>query len=574
MKLSLLALSLLPAAGSAAAAAAAASGLISVGLGTFSTASSGNWLYFDTASSQIQIGSFAASSPPATVFNVTAGATKGNYRILVTDNQLYVSTGNGTGIAKGTSKTASTFQTFNLTGNTDGTFYIKSWNGAWNKTTYSSADSSSRLVFGIPPAKASTALKFKWNPNPYRQTADGSIIYRTVSTDTTATALKYNISTFYPKLTGPTGQQMAYTVKWIGDARIANRPMLMYLGGSDSRSNQIMQETDVLDKTESTGFPKVVTAANSTLATALLSNYLLVVPASPTCYNTTTNTFVNNNCGTDKAMHFIKHYRPAELKRIYDEVLARYSFDTTRFALVGTGMGGRGGLRFAIEYPTLPAAVSMVSGALESNTSMYINALPYIAWNSGEGCWDVTKPNVGGVCADADRVRPTVDQGSKLAGFPIRLWSSRNDDTDTLQEALDTCTSVNAAPGGNCTVIDTNAPTHHSMAYYGRDVSDVNWLLTYQRLPGQNSQVIGAPPVVTTTTTTTTTTTSTSTDVSTPTLTSTTTTDPASSSSTTATTDPTPTDSASVIPSSTTSTDASTPTSVSTDTPPAPAPTA
>jgi len=220
-----------------------------------------------------------------------------------------------------------------------------------------------------------------------------------------------------------------------------------------------------------------------------------VVPASATCYNTTTNSFVDNSCGLPSGNHFIKHYRPWELKRIYDEVLSRFQFDTTRFALVGTGMGGRGGLRLAIEYPTLPAAVSMVSGALETNTSVYINALPYITWNSGEGCWDVTKPNVGGKCAGADRVQPTMEQGRKLAGFPIQLWSSRNDETDTLKEAQDTCKSVNAGVGGNCTLIDTNAPTHQSMSYCGRQVSDVDWLLTYQRMPGQNSRVIGAPVV-------------------------------------------------------------------------------
>ncbi|KAE8266480.1 hypothetical protein A4X09_0g5867 [Tilletia walkeri] len=382
------------------------------GVGTFTSSSSGRWLYYDLNTKQIFFGSTSTSSPPATVFNITA------------------------------------------------------------------------------------AIKFKWSPKPYTTIAGRGVTYRTFSTGSTASSLKYNVSTFYPpkqaSSTSPfSSNSYAYTVKWIGDAFQPGRPMLMYLGGSDARTNQIREETDVLAKTQSTGFPKVL-AANSTLGQALLKNYLVVVPASPTCYNTTTNSYSSNSCGVPNSNHFIKHYRPWELKRIYDEVLNRFSFDTTRFALVGTGMGGRGGLRFLLDYPTLPAAVSMVSGALETSTSLYIKALPYTNWNSGEGCWDVTKPNVGGTCASENVVQPTMEKGAMLTGFPIRLWSSRYDDVDTLAEATETCKMVNSGSKGNCTVIDTKAPNHPAMAYYSRDVSDVEWLASYQRLPGQASRLIGS----------------------------------------------------------------------------------
>ncbi|CAD6886017.1 unnamed protein product [Tilletia controversa] len=483
-----------------AVAPAASLAALATGVGTFVSAQSGRWLYYDLTSDQIKFGSISLKSPPATVFNISAGSTKGNYKVQVTDNRLYVSSGTGSSVAKGISKVAGTYNIFNFTQGSDGSFYFGAWNGAWAKTMYGAMDSSYRLAFTTSPSSASSAVKFKWTPKPYASDTGSGITYRTFSAGSTASSFKYNVSAFYPPQQGAASSSSAfssntyaYSVKWVGDAFQPNRPMLMYLGGSDSRTNEVRQETDVLAKTQSTGFPKVL-SYNSTVAEALLKNYLVVVPASPVCYNTTTNSYTTNNCGIPDSNHFIKHYRPWELKRIYDEVYSRFNFDTTRFALVGTGMGGRGGLRFLLEYPTLPAAVSMVSGALETNTSTYIKALPYVTWDSGEGCWDVTKPNVGGECADENVVQPTMQDGNKLTGFPIRLWSSRYDDVDTLQEATDTCAAVNSGEGGNCTVIDTEAPNHGAMAYYSRDVPDVEWLASYQRLPGQNSQLMGAEP--------------------------------------------------------------------------------
>ncbi|KAK0531440.1 hypothetical protein OC842_003629 [Tilletia horrida] len=464
------------------------------GLGTFTSTATGRWLYYDQATDQIMFGSYAGGAvTPATVFNITPSASAGNYKVQVTDNRLYVSSGStGSGIATANVKTPNHYTVFNLTQSSDGSFYFRAWNGGWPSTMFGAMDTSKRLVFDIKPADMTSAVKFKWTPKPYSSTS--GLTYRTFTAGSDAGAIKYNVSVFYPKLNG---QMYAYSVRWIGDYHQPGRPMMLYLGGSDSRTNQILEETDVLAKTQSTGFPKVV-SFNSTIAQALLKNYLLVVPASPTCYNTSTNTFNNNNCGISTKMHFLKHYRPWELKRIYDEVLSRFSFDTTRFAVVGTGMGGRGGLRFLLDYPTLPSAVSMVSGALETNTSSYIKALPYIAWNSGEGCWDVSQPNVGGKCAAKDVVQPTMDHASRLKGFPIRLWSSRNDDVDTLAEAKQTCDGVNSLGGDACTVIDTKAPSHPAMAYYGRDVSDVDWLLSFRRPAGKNSQPVAplAKPVI------------------------------------------------------------------------------
>ncbi|KAL9940067.1 hypothetical protein V8E36_000772 [Tilletia maclaganii] len=476
-------------------AAAPASADIKPGLGTFTSTETGRWLWYDLNSDQIKFGSQAQFTAQATVFNVTSTGTKDLYTVRVADNNYTVSVadgGLGVGVALPNIEQPGDFETFDF-GSIDnnGSFYFKAWNGgAYSDTRVARTNNESALIFNVRPFHADTAgIKFQWNPNPYKTTRD-NIIYRTFTTGLEANETSYNVSTFYPQLTGPTGQMYAYSVKWIGDVHAPNRPMLMYLGGSDARSNQVLWETDILDKTQSTGFPKVV-MSNTTLAAALLKNYLLVVPASPTCYNTTTNSFTGNSCGSSAGNHFIKHYRPWELKRIYDEVLERFQFDTTRFALVGTGMGGRGGLRFLLDYPTLPAAVSMVSGALETDSSVYIKALPYILWNSGEGCWDVTQANVDGSCATSNVVQPTMPLGKKLIGFPIRLWSSRNDDIDTLSEAQQTCTAVNSGYGGNCTVIDTQAPNHPAMAYYSRDVSDVDWLLSYQRMPDQNSVFVG-----------------------------------------------------------------------------------
>ncbi|KAE8205168.1 hypothetical protein CF327_g7665, partial [Tilletia walkeri] len=50
------------------------------GVGTFTSSSSGRWLYYDLNTDQIFLGSTSTSSPPATVFNITAGTTKGNYK--------------------------------------------------------------------------------------------------------------------------------------------------------------------------------------------------------------------------------------------------------------------------------------------------------------------------------------------------------------------------------------------------------------------------------------------------------------------------------------------------------------
>ncbi|KAE8198945.1 hypothetical protein CF328_g3390 [Tilletia controversa] len=469
---------------------------LATGVGTFTTQQSGQWLYYDLNTDEIFFGSLAKNSPPATVFNISAGPIEGNYKVQATDNHLYVSSGTGSSVAAARTQVASTYEMFNLTQKSDGSFYFRAWNGAFAKTMYGAMDSSSRLAFTISPSSASSAVKFNWSPKPYTTLSGRGITYRTFSAGSSASALKYNVSVFYqPQQTAETSTSSlfshtyAYSVKWIGNAHQPDRPMLMYLGGSDARTNDVRQETTVLDKTQSTGFPKVLTT-NSTLARALLKNYLVVVPASPTCYNTTTSSYTENNCGVPKSNHFIKHYRPWELKRIYDEVNSRFAFDTTRFALVGTGMGGRGGLRFLLEYPTLPAAVSMVSGALETSDSAYIKAQPYVTWNSGEGCWDVTQPNVGGKCASEHVIQPTMQDGHKLTGFPIRLWFSRYDDVDTLAEATDTCKMVNSGSGGNCTVIDTQAPNHGAMAYYSRDVSDVDWLASYQRQPGQPSRLI------------------------------------------------------------------------------------
>ncbi|KAK0543101.1 hypothetical protein OC846_006532 [Tilletia horrida] len=475
--------------GSLAALVSSVACALTPGIGTFTSATTGRWLYYDVSTDQIYFGAYSNNDPPATVFNITAGKTKGLYTVRATDNSLYVSAGNGSGVATATTKVPGTYNFFNFTQNSDGSFYFASWNGALAKTKYGAMDSSSRLAFTAAPGSTGSAVKFKWNPNPY-QTVNG-VPYRTFTAGTNG--IKYNVSVFYPQVPN---QMYAYSVKWIGSAFDSSRPMLMYLGGSDSRTNEVQEETDVLAKTQSTGFPKVV-AANSTLAQALLKNYLLVVPASPTCYNTSTNSFTNNLCGIAQSNHFIKHYRPAELKRIYDAVQSLFGFDTTRFALVGTGMGGRGGLRFLIDYPTLPAAVSMVSGALETDNSTYIKALPYKTWDSGEGCWDVTVPNVGGNCPADQVVQPTMEQGNVLVGFPIRLWSTRYDTIDTLAEAQATCDAVNSGSGGNCTVIDTLAPDHQSMAYYSRSTSDVDWLLSYVRPAGESSRLVGSKATVT-----------------------------------------------------------------------------
>ncbi|KAE8221744.1 hypothetical protein CF319_g4950, partial [Tilletia indica] len=72
------------------------------GVGTFTSSSNGRWLYYDLNTNQIFFGSTSTSSPPATVFNITADTIKDNYKVQVTDNQLYLSSGNGSSVAKAT----------------------------------------------------------------------------------------------------------------------------------------------------------------------------------------------------------------------------------------------------------------------------------------------------------------------------------------------------------------------------------------------------------------------------------------------------------------------------------------
>lgn len=79
----------------------------------------------------------------------------------------------------------------------------------------------------------------------------GDVTYRTFTSASKGT--EYNVSTFV----ATPDNMYGYSVKWIGDAFDPSRPMILYLGGSDSRSNHMDQVTDVLDKSQSTGFPKV-----------------------------------------------------------------------------------------------------------------------------------------------------------------------------------------------------------------------------------------------------------------------------------------------------------------------------
>lgn len=174
-----------------------------------------------------------------------------------------------------------------------------------------------------------------------------------------------------------------------------------------------------------------------------------------------------------------KHYRPEQLKKIYDAVLADYGFNVSRFYMMGYSMGSRGCLRFATVYPQLVAATSISAGILETAVSRYMRPLPYLQTDTGENCWDILNPNVGAYpCTDP--VPTTLDLALRFTQIPVRISSSPYDGTATRADVEITCATIQSF-GGSCTIIPNEAANHNAMAGVGADIASLTWLLQYTK---------------------------------------------------------------------------------------------
>ncbi|KAL9932598.1 hypothetical protein V8E36_008715, partial [Tilletia maclaganii] len=271
-----------------------------------------------------------------------------------------------------------------------------------------------------------------------------------------------------------------------GAATNRERALLVWLGSSSSRCNDVADTACVLSKGLSEGWPKRIASA-SPYTRALLddANFGILTGISPTCFNTTTSTPLLNSCGSFRGMHALKHYRPDLINAILQQAQSLFGFDSAKVVGSGASMGARGVMRLGTVYPL--RAVSVTGGNLETKSSRYMNALPYIPWDSGEGCWTLPSPNVGGSSSCADRVAPTLPQAVKFANTPVQIYASRGDAIANLTtDVQPTCDAINRARSsgkGGCQVkIITSSnvstgPSHQALMSFGYTQADLNFLI-------------------------------------------------------------------------------------------------
>ncbi|KAL9941095.1 hypothetical protein V8E36_000583 [Tilletia maclaganii] len=367
----------------------------------------------------------------------------------------------------------------------------------------------------------------------------------------------FNISTFAPAKSykSSTGKGMyGWNFIWRGKAYSAYRPLMIVLGSSVSRCDDISDVSCVINKALGGGLPgRILGYGGYSQAMLTDAGFGVLTIISPTCYNTSRLTPIGVSCSNLNAMHALRHYRPELITDILSTVSGRFG--------------------------AVPHA--------------------WIEGNYGETCWSLNVPNFNSTVNCTQPVETTMEQASKLATTPVAIYASSNDVLANLSTLVrPSCDGINAASsaagkGNMCTLrVQTSpygstsrvsgAPNHNQLCDYNMDPADINYVIkgyggksvTVSKsgnITDTTATTTTAPPRTTTLTTTTSTSTSTSIVTAA---------DTSSSTSTTSTTTPAAsTDSTTPTPSSTsTSTDASatptspTPSSSSTDLP-APAPT-
>ncbi|KAE8241846.1 hypothetical protein A4X03_0g8076 [Tilletia caries] len=350
---------------------------------------------------------------------------------------------------------------------------------------------------------------------------DGVRTWRTYASSDSSSQL-WNISTVLPSKSfkSSTGIGMfGYNIIWRGEARNTSRPLMVAFGSSATRCDDITDLACVLSKGLSLGWPWLI-RSNGAFAKAILEDagMAIVIPVSPTCYNTTRTTPVGANCGITNKNHILRHYRPDVVIDVLSRVQQTFGFDTNSVVASGISMGGRGALRLGTAYPL--RAISVLGGGLEVNANKYMKSLPWNGGDCGEGCYSLNFVNVGGTSCKT-KVPETMLVANKFASIPVQIYGSPADTIANLTTMIrPACTAINNA-GGKCklTVVSkvpgTNGvPGHKELCSRSWTLADFNFLVAGD---GGKPVVLGGPASSTSLTTTTTSTTATSSDSSTPT---------------------------------------------------------
>ncbi|CAD6884117.1 unnamed protein product [Tilletia laevis] len=313
--------------------------------------------------------------------------------------------------------------------------------------------------------------------------SSGGINYRTLRTND-AKALPFNLSTSTIKGGSPAGIY-GWNFIWRGDAYDRSRPLMLSIGSSETRCNDVSNPACVKENGLDHGWPERI-ANHSSYARTILdhANFGVLSIVSPLCYNTSRLSPLRNECGTAKDMHALKHIRPDLVLGIMKLVQQQFGFDEGKVVGSGGSMGGRGIFRLGT-VRTL-RAISVTGAHLETDKDAYMNSLPYVPWDSGEGCWTLSNPNVGGTKC-TDKVPETMPLANKFANTPVQIYSSYGDDIANLNtQVRPTCDAINKfkTPTSGCTihVVRSNSPlsrgpTHAQLMDSGFEEEDLNFLV-------------------------------------------------------------------------------------------------
>ncbi|KAL9941094.1 hypothetical protein V8E36_000582 [Tilletia maclaganii] len=324
-------------------------------------------------------------------------------------------------------------------------------------------------------------------------TTDGTRTWRTYESEDSPKYL-HNISTFSPAYSyrSTTGRGMyGYNFIWRGNAYNAHRPLMIVLGSSISRCDDISDVSCVINKGLGGSFGgKIQKFGGWSKAILSEAGFGVLNIVSPTCYNTTRLTPVQATCSTTNAMHDLRHYRPDLMTDILDTVSEQFGFDTDKVVGVGVSMGARGIMRLGLSYKL--RAITITGGSLEDTSAPSMQSQERVEGNYGEDCWSVLAPNFGltsAVCTEP--VETTMDQADKLFRTPVAIYASSNDALANLTTLVrPTCDGINAASsdadlGNMCTLriqrspygsTSRNAapPNHNQLCNYNMDPVDLN----------------------------------------------------------------------------------------------------
>ncbi|CAD6953588.1 unnamed protein product [Tilletia laevis] len=283
---------------------------------------------------------------------------------------------------------------------------------------------------------------------PLRHDPLGRMSYRTFQAGDTQGA-EFNVSTYTvdtglaSRTRSPSGIY-GWNFIWRGEAYDPSRPLMVWFGSSASRCNNVSDPGCILSKGLSEGWPKRIAAHSPYTRTLLTDAHLSILTiVSPLCYNTSTSSPLSNLCGSPVQMHALKHYRPDLVLGIMQIVKDQFGFDEGRVVGSGMSMGGRGILRLGTFWPL--RAVSVTGANLETAQSRYMKTLPYTPWDSGEGCWTLKNPNVGGAACN-NAVPATLPLAHRYGNTRVQIYASPGDTIANLtSEIRPTCDAINQA---------------------------------------------------------------------------------------------------------------------------------